>query len=122
MGGEFKTKLQVESDGQYWKLLSPLVFESDKYGEIIVPVNFLTDFASVPRIPLIYAIFGNTSHSAATLHDYLYSGLQDISRKDADAVFLEAMESRKQSKWHRKVMWKAVRWFGKDNYNVQMVH
>ena len=115
--GEFKTKLQVESQGKFWKLLSPLVFDSDKHGEIVVPVNFLTDFASVPRIPFIYAVFGNTSYSAATIHDYLYSGLHQISREDADAVFLEAMESRKQSKWHRKVMWKAVRWFGKGSYH-----
>jgi len=113
---EFKTKLRVESDGQFWKLLSPLVFDSDKYGEIIVPTGFITDFSTVPRIPFIYAIFGNTSHSSATLHDYLYSGLYDISRKDADAVFLEAMESRGQAKWHRKIMWKAVRWFGNDRY------
>jgi len=114
--GEFKTKLQVESHGQYWKLLSPLIFDSNIYGEIIVPVGFFTDFASVPRIPIVYALFGNKSHSSATLHDYLYSGFLDISRKDADSIFLEAMESRNQSKWSRRVMWKAVRWFGGDSY------
>ena len=114
--GEFKTKLQVESHGKHWKLLSPLVFESNLHGEIIVPAGFYTDFSSVPRIPFVYAMFGNTSHSAAVIHDYLYSGLYSISRKDADSVFLEAMESRGQSKWHRKVMWKAVRWFGEGCY------
>jgi len=114
--GEFKTKLQVESQGQYWELISPLIFDSNIYGEITVPAGFFTDFASVPRIPIVYAMFGNKSHSSAALHDYLYSGSEDISRKDADNIFLEAMESRNQSKWCRKVMWRAVRWFGGGRY------
>jgi len=110
--GEFKTKLQVESDGEDWELLSPLVFTDDVYGEITVPAGFRTNFASVPRIPVIYALFGNTSHSAAALHDYLYSGCYPISRKNADSVFLEAMKARGQSIWQRRIMWRAVRWFG----------
>lgn len=109
--GEFKTRLQVESDGKYWRLLQPLVFDSDDYGFIKVPTGFKTDFASVPRIPLVYSMFGNTSHSSAVIHDYLYSGEKKISRKDADKIFIEAMESQNQSKWRRKPMFWAVRLF-----------
>lgn len=109
--GEFKTKLQVESDGKDWRLLQSLIFDSDEYGIIRVPVDFKTDFASVPRLPLVYSLFGNTSHSAAVVHDYLYSGQMNISRKGADEIFIEAMKSRKQSKWRRKPMFWAVRLF-----------
>lgn len=109
--GHFKTKLQVESDGKYWKLLTPLVFESRNFGLIEVPTGFRTDFASVPRIPIVYSMFGNTSHSSAVIHDWLYSGQAKVSRKGADEVFIEAMKSRKQSEWRRKPMFWAVRLF-----------
>lgn len=108
---EFKTKLRVESQGKYWILLETLVFDSDDYGLIKVPVGFKTDFASVPRIPLVYSLFGNTSHSSAVIHDFLYSDRFSISRKRADQIFIEAMKCRKQPKWRRKPMFWAVRLF-----------
>ena len=49
-----------------WMLVSPLLYESDAAGTIIkVPVAFETDFASVPRVPLIFDMMGDTAHSAA---------------------------------------------------------
>ena len=114
----FTTDLDVRSKGKFWELLAPLVFESDEYGEIIVPVGFLSDFASVPRLPLVYALFGNTSHKSATLHDFLYSKGTQFSREAADALFFEAMKSRGQSKWRRYPMWWAVRVFGRWSYYV----
>lgn len=109
--GEFKTKLIVESDGKDWVLSRPLVFDSDWYGLIEVPIGFKSDFASVPRIPFVYSLFGNQSHSAAIIHDFLYSGQTKLSRKAADKIFEEAMKSRNQSTWRRKCMFWAVRIF-----------
>ena len=108
---KFKTQLKVESAGNYWRLLEALVFDSDIIGIVRVPAGFMTDFASVPRIPLVYSLFGNTSHNAAVIHDWLYSGKREVSRKTADAVFIEAMEVRGQSKWRRYIMYAAVRAF-----------
>lgn len=108
---KFLTELCVKSDGKYWRLVDALVFDSDIVGVIRVPAGFKTDFASVPRIPFVYSFFGNTSHSAAVIHDWLYSGKKKISRKDADAVFVEAMEVRHQSKWQLYPMFVAVRLF-----------
>jgi hypothetical protein len=46
-----------------WMLVSPLLYESDATGTIIkVPVAFETDFASVPRVPLIFDMMGDTAH------------------------------------------------------------
>lgn len=64
---------------------------------ITVPVGFVTDFASVPRLPLTYLIAGNTGHWAATVHDLLYRwGV--VSRKDADIVFKEALNVKLEQK------------------------
>ena len=117
--GYFKTKLQVESDGKYWKLLTPLIFESTEHGIIRVPAGFKTDFASVPRIPIVYSMFGNTSHSAAVIHDWLYSGRGGVTRKGADEVFVEAMKAKKQSEWRRKPMFWAVRLFAGFAYSKE---
>lgn len=117
--GYFKTKLQVESDGKYWRLLTPLIFESKNCGIIQVPIGFKTDFASVPRIPIVYSMFGNTSHSSAVIHDWLYSGRANVSRKEADEVFIEAMKAKKQSKWRRKPMFWAVRLFAGFAFNKE---
>lgn len=110
--GYFETTLNVQSaGGKYWRLMEPLIFKSEKYGLITVPVGFFSDFASTPRIPLIYSLFGNTSHNAAVIHDWLYSGNVKISRKAADEVFIEAMKSKNQPKWRRVPMFLAVRLF-----------
>lgn len=118
---EFKTKLRVESDGKYWVLFEALVFDSDIIAGIVkVPVGFRTDFASVPRIPFIYSLFGNQSHSAAVIHDWLYSGQELISRKTADLIFKEAMKKRGQTKWRRNLMFWAVRLFAGFAYKPFM--
>lgn len=99
-----------------WELVAPLVYESDIVGQITVPVGFATDFASVLRLPLMYAVFGDRAHAAATVHDYLYS-TADVDRKTADAVFAEAIAaSTKLSGLTRWEMWAAVRLFGGPHY------
>ena len=71
--GKFKTKLRVEKESECcWKLLEPLVYESDTIGTIIVDAGFETNFASVPRLPFMYMLFGGVGDEAATLHDWLY--------------------------------------------------
>lgn len=57
---------------------------------VVVPKGFVHDFASVPRVPLLYDNMGNRYHRPATIHDYLCrEGYVD--RKKCDRVFLEAM-------------------------------
>ena len=41
-------------------------------GLITVPEGYTTNFASVPRIPIIFDLVGGYGHAAAVLHDYLY--------------------------------------------------
>lgn len=113
---KFLSQLEVEYiDAATRRLTKPLVYQSDILGEcVIVPKGFKTNFASVPRfLPLAYALFGDTAHRAAALHDWLYSEeCSGVARADADAVFLEAMQSEKMSWWRRGAMWLGVRALG----------
>ena len=98
-------------DDEHARLLAPLVYDSPTAGRITVPAGFETDFASVPRIPFAYWLAGNTAHGPAIVHDWLYRTHQ-VSRRQADAVFYEAMGAWGMMGWRRGLMWGAVRAFG----------
>jgi hypothetical protein len=59
---------------------------------IEVPAEFVTDFASVPRLPFAFMIAGGRCPQAAVPHDWLYQHPDWDNRGLADAVFLEAAE------------------------------
>jgi hypothetical protein len=82
-----------------------------------VPKGFVTNFASVPRIPVVYELCGNTSSKAATLHDWLYSG-HAVSRDVADRVFLEAAKATSVPLLRRVAMYWGVRIFGASHYDT----
>jgi hypothetical protein len=114
----FSSSLEVElieddsNDGRgTWRLTAPLVYESDLAGTITVPAGFVTDFASVPRVPVAFWLTGDTAHDAAVVHDYLYS-TGELPREKADAVLLEAMAVTGIPAWRRYPMYWAVRAFG----------
>lgn len=107
-------KLGAEKEGRaLWKLLAPLVYVSDLLGKTItVPAGFVTDFASVPRLPLTYLLAGDKAHEAAVVHDYLYTthavNGEAVTRAQADAVFREAISALK-GRAPGFLMWLAVR-------------
>ena len=89
----------------------------DSTGLVRVQAGFVTDGASVPRgfwwiCPRWDAQYGK----AAVLHDKLYAS-HEKSRKESDEIFMEAMEVLGVSKWKRKMMYRAVRMFGRRSYN-----
>jgi hypothetical protein len=96
----FLTKLVVELVAPYdndgagnWALREPLQFYSHRLDKVLtVGPDFDTDFASVPRVPLIYANYGNKYHRSATLHDSLCR-TKVVPRDVADKLFLDAMQS-----------------------------
>lgn len=91
-----------------WKLLKPLVYQSDRAGEITVPAGFITDFASVPRLPVAYLLTANCGHEAAVVHDWLYT-THAVDRRTADAVFEEALAAGGEPVWRVWLMWAGVR-------------
>lgn len=107
----------ANSDDGQWVLDSPLVYVSDHLGATVtVPAGFHTDLASVPRLPVIYMLFGNRARQASVVHDYLY-GSGEVSRKDADEVFYEAAVATGVPKWAAKAMWSGVRVGASSHYS-----
>lgn len=121
MEAGFLTALRAEpiSPGNdNWRLLAELAFSSDVLDRlIVVPPGFVTDFASVPRLPLAYLLFGNVAREAAVVHDFLYSS-GACSRKLADEVFVEASKACNVPAWRRGPMWLGVRLFGAGRYTA----
>ncbi|RFP19202.1 DUF1353 domain-containing protein [Duganella sp. BJB475] len=110
---QFLTKLQLEvadnTDDGKWVLTAALIYQSDVAKRtFVVPKGFQTDLASVPRLPVIFLLTGDTSNQAAAVHDYLYSS-HEVSREMADAVLREASEVTGVPAWRRWLMWAGVR-------------
>lgn len=83
----------LHEDGQgSWEVMLDLKYITNSGKLLTVPAGFVTDFASVPRLPFIYAMYGNRAHKAAVLHDWL-TCYEVAPRREADDLFLEAMLS-----------------------------
>lgn len=119
----FLNPLRVEQiDKDNWKLLESLRYYSIELGRVIeVPEGFVTDFASVPRLPFIFWFTGGTAEAPAVLHDWLYrTGAESVTRSQADAVLKEAMDSR-EFYWGLRTwsMWAGVRVGGYWSYRTR---
>jgi len=143
---ELQVRLKTGSDS-VWVLLASLGYYSDIIKrEIWVPVKFEvdesvaadallgnkklddelfeTDFASVPRIPIVYTLFGDRAHYESVIHDYLYckNSVPIVEREVADKIFLEAMKLRGKGWFVRNMMYVGVRaggWTAYHKRNVQ---
>jgi len=115
---------EASSNGRaQWKLLTELAYHSQLHGMIIVPAGFVTDFASVPRMPIAFWLTGDTAHASAVVHDYLVRvqfPACKISWARAADVFAEAMKHEKTPAWRRAIMAWAVR--GADPANTWEEH
>ncbi|AEG94421.1 DUF1353 domain-containing protein [Ramlibacter tataouinensis] len=109
----FATSLQVTQvefrPKALWRVDAPLVYvRDDEPWTVVVPTGFLTDFASVPRIPFAYLLLGGKGSAAAVVHDWLYS-TRKTSRARADAIFHEAIKAMGHSQGTAWWMWLGVR-------------
>lgn len=113
----FLTELLTRDlDDRKAEVLADLVYESDLLGRTItVPKGFVTDFASVPRVPIVYLLFGDRAHRESVVHDYLYQRHM-VTRGVADKVFLEAMKARGKSAFVRVGMYWGVVLGGRGSY------
>lgn len=117
----FKTPLVVEvmSSGKRFRLHFPFTYQW-RYNAgtkiaIYVPVGFITDFASIPRIARMIIPKLGLWNKAAVVHDYLYRHDYPgrwFTRREADIVFRDAMRDLGVAKWKIRVMYRAVRMFG----------
>jgi hypothetical protein len=116
-----------------WSLLAPLVWTGTKGDRFVVPVGFVTDFATVPRILVWKTLPYGPYTRAAVLHDWLLTelaawradyrsggpgGLGNPERaldlppansRDADGIFRRVMQDLGVGAVTRWQMWAAVR-------------
>ncbi|ATV57132.1 hypothetical protein CTM68_05255 [Fusobacterium pseudoperiodonticum] len=103
-----------------FELVDDYVYQIEEY-RIRVPKGFVTDYASIPRIfrPIVLP-YGKHS-GASVVHDYLYSKGCDlnIERKKADKIFLEILKEEGVNPILDRLMYIAVRCFGKTRYKIK---
>lgn len=130
---EFDSYLDTReiADG-VWELLQDFtvfIHTEEQTFEVIIGKGFVTDYASVPRIPFAYLLYGGIGNYAAVLHDALYSASSlvkvcdfdtqlaiNYDRKFADDAFQAGLEARGISAWKSKPMYWGVRWQGAKYY------
>lgn len=111
----FTKALIVEHlDGKNWRVVEEFEYyigKKENNNYIRIPKDFITDFASIPRI--FWTIIGHPTGKygkAAVIHDWLYrNGIG--TRKEADKIFLEGMRFLKVFCIRRWIIYIAVRLF-----------
>ncbi len=105
-------------DGKRWQLLHEFRYVTLSGISIYVPAGFITDFASIPRFAWWICPPATGLHRKAAIpHDWIYqtAGV-NLTRRQADKIFLEIMEIRGVPGWRRYAMYGAVRTFGAGSY------
>lgn len=87
----FPLPLETEQINETWHRVvngfDAVVEEEGQETVVIhVPHGFVTNFASVPRLPFAYLLYGGKGNRAAVVHDYLYAQAER-PRNWCDAVF-----------------------------------
>lgn len=120
--GPLVTELKGNSD-KIHILREPLIYLSRTYGPIILPVEFETDFCTVPRVPIAYQLWGGRNHREGALHDYLFrtDSKPNLGFMACNYVFLEAMASRGVASWIRYPMYAGVCAGGYFHYHKRSV-
>jgi hypothetical protein len=100
-----------------WRVDEPLQYFSASLGVVItVPVGFITDLNSTPRLPLVYWMVGDVADEAACLHDYTYS-LKLFPRETCDNLLKEAALATNTPPWQAALLWAGVRVGGASHYD-----
>ena len=99
------------------ELVEPLLIEIDLV-KFIVPVGFISDLASVPRVFWGVIPPWGKYYKAAILHDYLYVQGEGgrKGKRTADDIFNRLLEDAGVGWLKRKLMYRSVRIFGDGSF------
>ena len=101
-------------DGRSWVIRCPFGYDVGEEGSgetIEVPVGFVTDFASVPRILWSFIPCWGKYGNAAVIHDFCYWE-QRYTRKRSDEIFMEAMGVLEVGRIQKAILYWIVYLFG----------
>jgi hypothetical protein len=112
--------LTNRSGRQLYQLCSAFVYQSDVADDsFIVPKGFVTDLASIPRLPFCYLLLNGIADGPGVIHDYLYSNdTIAISRDLADSVLKEACLLIGVSWWKAQMIYLGVRVGGASHFKA----
>jgi hypothetical protein len=101
---------------QLYRLINPFIYQSDVARKtVIVPDGYVTDLASIPRMPFFYRELEGIADMAGVPHDFAYStGFLD--RDTADLMLKEACLLIGISAWKVWAIYSGVRVGGKSHY------
>jgi hypothetical protein len=127
-----------DRDGRpLWRVIRPLLYQSVLFPQrlLVTLPGFITNYASVPRAPLLYWWYGDRCWEEPAGHDQPYTlrrlvwGRFDaagelviehdpdpIERRLADELFYEALLLNPRMKSSALAMYKAVRWWGERSW------
>lgn len=116
----FTNPLIIELIGpNLWRTFYSFDYHVGSYpsNEIItVPLGYITDFATIPRIlwPILSPV--GKYGKAALIHDYCYTIKYKNDRKYCDKIFKEGMEVLKVNPITISCMYNSTRWFGASRW------
>lgn len=117
---QFTSPCIVEIVGpMLFRIVEPFEYHIGKYPSrkvITVPEDFVTDFASIPRVfwPILSPL--DEYAKAAVLHDYMYV-MGPYERLRCEEIFLEAMTVLGVPEWKKKCVYRAVYLCGWHRWN-----
>ena len=107
--GTFIGDISVRPVGDLWRVEAPVAYLADDRREYQIPVGTLTDWASFPTLLCAFLRPDDPRWiEGALLHDDAYAR-HHLSRRQADALFSEAMDGRGAPGWLRWIIWAGVR-------------
>ncbi len=100
-----------------FELAAEYVQRTEKYI-IVVPRGFITNYANIPRVLRVFILPYGKHSGASIIHDWLYSRecQMNITREEADDIFLEILEEENVAFITRMTMFQMVRKFGEKYY------
>lgn len=100
-----------------WIFAAPLTWIDPVFGELAVPVGFITDLASIPRalrnLPMLDP--NGLSRRPAAMHDWLYAE-RSHGKEFADNFFRAALMSEGATEIEAETFYQAVHQFGSSSW------
>ena len=119
----FLTELELIAEPQpdLWRLGAPLVWCDPTYGRLCIPVGFVTDLASIPRllrnIPMLDP--NGLSRRPAAMHDFLYGSRigRRFGKQFADSFLRSALLAEGASQGTAGAFYWGVHLFGQSSWD-----
>ena len=118
--GELDVRLIDDGKQEMWQLLAPFTYASVTMGiQVTADAGFMTDFCSVPRIPIAYWLLGNCARRAGVIHDWLYRH-KIRPRQECDQLLREMVRICGLSEVESQQFYLAVRLGGESHYGASL--